>query len=271
MPTVEEKVAAQVASALDVEAEKLYLPSDFTEKERKEMGLIELGIEEARWREAQAFDTLRALQNIVKALGALRRRQFKNDRQQKQNSRAGDHVEEGIKRRNRHMESFNVARVAMIALNGTSNFPLLTESDLFMKSVQQKRQVGDSKRTDGLLWRAKVLITDQELNEDVEMESPEEQEECEYSISTIRLIYSEIFFTVPMVAGTQMDRRRSGTTSILITCMQHSISSVGSKPKKQPSHKTHKESVERPDGWIWQLRKLAKMSDAEMDAWSSEG
>lgn len=47
----------------------------------------------------------------------------------------------------------------MISLNGSTNFPSLTEADLFMKSVQQKRRVGDSKRTDGLLWRAKALAT----------------------------------------------------------------------------------------------------------------
>lgn len=34
---------------------------------------------------------------------------------------------------------------------------MLNEADLFMKPVQQKRRVGDSKRTDGLLWRARGL------------------------------------------------------------------------------------------------------------------
>ncbi|KAJ7820173.1 hypothetical protein B0H14DRAFT_2600157 [Mycena olivaceomarginata] len=57
------------------------------------------------------------------------------------------------------MESYHASCVAMISLNGFSNFPILTESDLFMKSVQQKRHVGDSKRTDGLLFRATALRT----------------------------------------------------------------------------------------------------------------
>ncbi|KAJ7867828.1 hypothetical protein B0H13DRAFT_1897416 [Mycena leptocephala] len=142
-----------------------------------------LRVEEARWREGQAFDTLRALQNVVRSLDQLRRRKFKQDRLQKQNTRALDHVDEAIKRRDYHMESFNIARLAIIVLSGSSNFPLLTEDYLFMKSVQQKRQVGDSKRTDGLLWRAKVLSTvgsyEPDSEGDVEMESPEEEEEEE--------------------------------------------------------------------------------------------
>lgn len=46
---------------------------------------------------------------------------------------------------------------------------------------------------------------------------------------------------------------------------------VGLRPRKRQKTEIATESVERPDGWIWQLGKLAKMSDDEMDAWSIEG
>ncbi|KAJ6552856.1 hypothetical protein B0H19DRAFT_1072355 [Mycena capillaripes] len=228
MPQVGDKVASQAISAPAIEAELLYLPSEFSEAERREMNLVQLAIEEARWREGQAFDTLRALQNVVKALGALQRRKFKNDRQQKQNTRAMEHMDEGIKRRNHHMEAFNAARLAIITLTGSSNFPVLTEADLFMKSVQQKRQVGDSNRTDGLLFRAKALATvgsyDRDVDGDIVMDdSGSDVEE-------------------PTVVGTQMET----------------------------SFGTPKTVTKRPEGWLWQLGKLTKMSNNEMEAWSNE-
>ncbi|KAJ7694331.1 hypothetical protein B0H17DRAFT_1199206 [Mycena rosella] len=129
------------------------------------MALVDLGVEEERWQEGQAFDPLRALQNIVKALSALRNRKVKNERKQKQNT---------------------------VSLSGSPTLPPLIEDDLFMKSVQQKRHVGDSKRTDGLLWRATALpaASSEDNGESIEMgEHTDEEEEM---------------FTV---TGTQMDKR----------------------------------------------------------------
>ncbi|KAJ7801345.1 hypothetical protein B0H14DRAFT_2615380 [Mycena olivaceomarginata] len=115
MAKVGDKVAAQTACALAIEDEKLFLPSDVTEIERQAMDVVALGMEEAKWREGQAFDILRALQHIVKAIGSLQKRKFKNERQQKQNSRAGDQIAEVMKRRNRPY------RWAVVASTGTGH------------------------------------------------------------------------------------------------------------------------------------------------------
>jgi hypothetical protein len=53
-----------------------------------------------------------------------------------------------------------------------------------MKSVQQKRHVGDSKRTDGLLWRAKALTTAGSYDQDEDIivggsESEEDNNEAD--------------------------------------------------------------------------------------------
>lgn len=174
MAKVGDKVAAQTALGLAIEDEQLFLPSDLTENERQKMDIVALGTEESKWREGQVFDILRALQHIVKSISSLRNRKFKNDRQQKQNSRAGDQIAEAIKRQNHRMECYNNARLALISLNGSTNFPVLTEADLFMKSVQQKRRVGDSKRTNGLLWRATALVTVGSYDTEVETGVPEQ-------------------------------------------------------------------------------------------------
>lgn len=167
MPRVGDKVAAQSLKGLPVQDEKLFLPSDFpSDSERQSLGLISLAEEEKKWREGEAFDHLRALQNIVKAISALRNRKNRNERQQKDNTRAGDNIREAQSLCDQHMVAYGVAREALIALNAGSTFPPLTEQDLYMKSVQQKRRVGDSGHTDGSLWRALAQVP---IEEDIDM------------------------------------------------------------------------------------------------------
>ncbi|KAJ7922159.1 hypothetical protein B0H13DRAFT_1525370, partial [Mycena leptocephala] len=242
MAKVGDKVAAQTALGPAIEDEKLFLPSDLTESERQKMDVVSLGTEESKWREGQAFDILRALQHIVKTISALRNRKFKNDRQQKQNSRAGDQIAEANKRQNHRIESYNRARLALISLNGSTDFPVLTEGDLFMKSVQQKRHVGDSKRTDGLLWRAAALATIGSYDRDVEMTEPEQADK---------------------------DGDRDRVRKYLFTSTE-SDCDPGAKPKKIVE-KSNKADTGRGDGWLWQLGKLTKMSNAEMEARANEG
>ncbi|KAJ7678345.1 hypothetical protein B0H17DRAFT_1139417 [Mycena rosella] len=135
MRNVGDKVAAEAVAAPAIEDERLYLPPDLTEPERKQMDLVDLGREEARWREGQAFDALRSLQNVVKAL------------------------------------------------------------------IHQIRHVGDSKRTDGLLWRSKVLPavgSQGEEDEDIDMQDSEAVVDAEHDSQ------------MTAITGTQIDKHRSG-------------------------------------------------------------
>ncbi|KAK6995595.1 CxC2 domain-containing protein [Favolaschia claudopus] len=118
MPQVGDKVAlqSQQSPSVPVEHERLFLPSDFVELERQGLRLETLGSEEARWREGQAFDALRATQSAVKTLRALLDHTARHDRQQKQRSRAGDQLRDIIRRRDFRMGTYDVARKAMIAL-----------------------------------------------------------------------------------------------------------------------------------------------------------
>ncbi|KAK7013602.1 hypothetical protein R3P38DRAFT_3322533 [Favolaschia claudopus] len=159
MPKTAERVRAQALTPPSLEVECLYLPSDFDDKDRKTLGLAELAVEEAKWREGEAYDILRALQNVVKAVSALRNRKRKNERQQKQNTRAVEYITETLKKQTHHMDSYSAVHGKISTLNGSCFLPKLTEKDLFMKSVQQKKRVGDSKRTDGLLFWAAALNT----------------------------------------------------------------------------------------------------------------
>jgi hypothetical protein len=93
-----DKVAIQAATlpAIPVEEEVLFLLSDLTASEL-DLDVVALGVEEARWREGEAFDAVRAVQNVVKALVALRDRKTKNERQQKGNTRAGNEIADTTK------------------------------------------------------------------------------------------------------------------------------------------------------------------------------
>ncbi|KAJ7846583.1 hypothetical protein B0H14DRAFT_2584040 [Mycena olivaceomarginata] len=97
------------------------------------------------------------IRTVVKAIRALRDRKEKNERQQKQNSRAGDHINDAVRRREFCMKTYDAARQAMISLDSMSQgpdsaFPPLSVDDTFMKSVVKKRQLGDSRFTDGQLF-----------------------------------------------------------------------------------------------------------------------
>ncbi|KAF7369577.1 CxC2 domain-containing protein [Mycena venus] len=159
MPKIGDRVGWQSATSppCPVENEKLFIPSDLTAAERRELGLTSLGVEEARWREGQAFDALRGVRTVVKAIRVLRDHKEKNERQQKQNSRAGDHISDAVRRRDFRMATYDAARQAMISLELLSEgpdsaFPPLSFDDTFMKSVVKKRQLGDSRFTDGRLF-----------------------------------------------------------------------------------------------------------------------
>ncbi|KAJ7913646.1 hypothetical protein B0H13DRAFT_1873761 [Mycena leptocephala] len=125
------------------------------------------------------------------------------------------------------MESYEITRQALIALDAGSAFPHLTEGDLYMKPVVQKRRVGDSEHTDGALWR----------------------------LQTIQAFGSMLHNTEnPTVSGMQMDKWKSAP-----------------RQKKNSNESVTKVVDERPEGWVWQLGRLSKISDAEMDEWSNEG
>nr|GAT47170.1 predicted protein [Mycena chlorophos] len=155
MPAIGNTISDQTQTFPPIHLEKLFLPSAFKKaEERLQLGLDDLATEEIRWRDGQGFDAIRVMQNNVKAVTALLKNKTKQDRGQKQNTRSNMQVEEALYRRKRHMAAFTAARTAQIVLTGKSTFPELTEDDLYMKPVLEKRKLGDSKHSDSSLWSA---------------------------------------------------------------------------------------------------------------------
>lgn len=81
-----------------------------------------------------------------------------------------------------------------------------------MKSVRQKRHVGDSRRPDGLLWQTAKLMP-----QDIISAGPSSTATANYVPGPTPGMFITIFsFTprltieLPVVVGTQMDKRKSG-------------------------------------------------------------
>lgn len=148
-----------------MEDEKLFLPSDFDAATRRAVGAFALGVEEGKLREGEAFDALHATRNACKALVAMNDRHVKNDKGTAANTKAVEYLRQAAVRRDSHIATYNRARATMIQLgmftedDASAGFPLLTVPDTRMKSRQQKRQAGDSRRTDGSLWRIGAIGT----------------------------------------------------------------------------------------------------------------
>jgi hypothetical protein len=142
----------------EIETERLFLPSDMDTVIRREVGAMELGIEEGKLRQGAAFDSLQATQNAVKTIKLLRDHKAKNCRGQAENTRSGKRIADVEARRDLHIQAYNAHRQAIVTLGTLGDndmnfaFPFLEVKDTFMKSTFHKRQVGDSRRPDGALW-----------------------------------------------------------------------------------------------------------------------
>ncbi|KAJ7810052.1 hypothetical protein B0H13DRAFT_1927556 [Mycena leptocephala] len=113
-----------------------------------------------------------------------------------------------------------------------TSYSPLTEADTFMKSVRQARRVGDSRFTGGLLWRISGLASQSQIAPATSAGG---------SINTTAVlrwtrVNQQQEPLKPIIAAQQEDKRE-----------------------------------ERPEGWLWHLGKIGKLSQSEMDTWSNEG
>lgn len=140
----------------EIEHEILFLPSDFDATMQRDLGVFALGAEEGKLREGEAFDALESTRNACKGIVAMRDRHVKHDKGVGDNTRASKMLKSSEQLRDSHIATYNHSRRAMIRLgllnDDDPQFPVLTVADTRMKSRQRKRAVGDSRRTDGVLF-----------------------------------------------------------------------------------------------------------------------
>lgn len=153
IPTIDEYLATSTTK--NPEEEKLYLPSDFSSVQRASLNLEKLAHGESQLREGAAFDALARVQTAVKVIVVLRDRKKSDAYGQEKNTRALSKIHLAEAKRDLAMNEYSHSRQALIALDvpeAASDFPALSLKDTFRKSTLIKRSVGDSRRTDGVIW-----------------------------------------------------------------------------------------------------------------------
>ncbi|KAJ3511561.1 hypothetical protein NMY22_g15609 [Coprinellus aureogranulatus] len=136
------------------EHELLYLPSDFSLSDRKKGKLEVMAEYELKLRRGFAYDGIRKLREISKVL-SMNQGEKKDARGQKGNTRAQSAVDATLDSLLLAIDEYNTNRTSMIKLGlNASELPPMRQEDTYRKPTDVKRQVGDSRRVDGALYRS---------------------------------------------------------------------------------------------------------------------
>jgi hypothetical protein len=157
-PQIGDVVAHQTVSANMVdspEREKLYIPSDFNMFNRLKYDLVELGELERRLHEGAAYDAIQKSRTISRTISALEADKKANAYGQALHTRAASQILDVEARLSVTIDDYMSTRASMISLGLAPNDPSflpLQVSDTFRKRTNAKRALGDSRRTEGLIW-----------------------------------------------------------------------------------------------------------------------
>jgi hypothetical protein len=145
-----------------LERDDLYLPSEFSEEERRELGLVELANLEAELWEAHASECILQLRSVGKTVSAFRGLRGKEPGSQRQGTRNTTRFQHLEFLQSRILTNYGDSRKALDSLGRLSTisdrFPHLTHADLFRKSTQNKRTIGDTHRPDGAVYGLDVRL-----------------------------------------------------------------------------------------------------------------
>ncbi|KAI0029462.1 hypothetical protein K488DRAFT_72962 [Vararia minispora EC-137] len=238
MPGVADKLMCP-SSGCD-EDEVLWLPSDLTEGDRVKLGLVALAKAEQDLREGECFDAISAIRSSVKAIDAMAVRKRKDLRGTGAQTRSTTKISHFQDIRDGHMERYNHARQALVALgyispdDRDSPFPPLTVEDTYRKGVETGREIGDSKRDETLLWAGAGVGS------------------------------------LPSTSRSQSLQQMSGKRHDTGDPEATSIAGKGKRSDRGSSDKAHN-GRRGTLGWIWDARSCKKLTEDEMEAWIEEG
>ncbi|KAJ7743519.1 hypothetical protein DFH07DRAFT_777435, partial [Mycena maculata] len=191
-------------------------------------------------REGAAYDALASVKVVAKALVTLRDRKRKNDSGVYKNTISQKQINDTERRRDLHIAHYMAARQALMNLDqgNASQFPPLEVKDTFLKSRSLRRQLGDSRITDGTVW-------------------------AQAGISAGPSTAS----TSGKVSGSGKASATHGTVMPRRQAAQARERSVNHRP---PLVAARQKKKGRKDGWLWSF-KPAQMTDEELRAWNMEG
>jgi hypothetical protein len=139
-----------------LEREDLFLPSGFSEEERLEFDLVKLAELEAGLWVGHASECILQLRSIGKTISAFQNIRDKEPGSQRVGTKRTTRFQHLQFLQSRILTNYEDSRKALESLGKLTTlgdrFPHLTHADLFRKSTQHKRALGDTHRTDGMLY-----------------------------------------------------------------------------------------------------------------------
>jgi hypothetical protein len=154
MPAVRAAVLSLPPSL--VEDEQLFLPSHFSEEEREKLSVSALANDEGQLREGQAYECIMHLRFVVKVISTLhKKKRRKHTGSVRNTTRSRSQVVSMEFTRDRLLLVYKTSRTALAALGKLGpegRFPPLSADELSRNSTQEKRRLGDSRRSEGHLW-----------------------------------------------------------------------------------------------------------------------
>jgi hypothetical protein len=146
MPTIQDRVLSRITDnqASQPELLPLYLPSDFTLDEQRELGLVKIAHVELNLRKGEANDALRELRKQINfKLGLMdgkkRHAKYTNDMTQ-----AAKIVRDANRARDAAARMYCDARKAIVLLggDGKKEYPLLKDQDMYTKQMLTGSDLG---------------------------------------------------------------------------------------------------------------------------------
>ncbi|KAE9384315.1 hypothetical protein BT96DRAFT_1008199 [Gymnopus androsaceus JB14] len=224
MPRVDKLVSA--LSSTEVEKEKLYLPSDIQASDHESLQLTMLAQMEQKVRLGELYDSMKSVQKAAKAYSVTHIKKREDERGTNAGLRSTLALKKIEVERDCCVADYNRARTALINLkfSGAHDIPPMSIADTYRRSTFNARQLGDSRRTDGSLFRLPALPAmtyADEVKEGSDEEGP--------------------------IAGTLAVRRKRAVRKI--------------KSKKEDN--TTELKKEKGDGWIWTTALIVGANSSE--------
>ena len=143
------------------EDEPLALPSDFSQSERRSLGLEALAVFERRIRNGCAYDLLTAVKESINHQGAFLAEKQRHARGQKDNTRSQKMVSNAAARTRVLAGLYNYNRDRLLQLSDGVATDILSainlETDLKSKNWRKPREQGDSREQPAWIWTAVPL------------------------------------------------------------------------------------------------------------------
>jgi hypothetical protein len=136
-----------------VEEESLFLPSHFSHEERISLSFQSIAVEEAQLRVANALDCILQLRRVSRIISGMHRIRKVDIRGQKEGTRSRNSIQSAINDRDHFLELYALTCAALQSLDPNTNyFPPLNANDLYLRPVDNHRQINDTYRSDGAIW-----------------------------------------------------------------------------------------------------------------------